>query len=118
MVAGILDNFNFDLSPVTSVDGEDDDGLSGDVQDSTAAASEDVAMEEGENPGEIHVGDDIISKEEETEAASCDDHVTVESMSCDNEPQKKKLAEKIYRTILNSILPGLQSVLTKKVRNM
>ena len=111
----VLDNFHFDLSCITSLD----DSNHGELPLSTGS---NVEVKKIENPTEDHVGGPEIEveleeeeeKEMEVEVGE-EDKMEVEVVEEENELKKKTLAKRIYCSLVKTILPRLQQVLTKKV---
>ena len=123
VVIAVLDNFHFDLSNVATL-------LEADHMTGSHQPAQEVPREEGkdgqnETPegrveadkmaagdiGEEHAEVAVEEEEEEEE-----DGMDVEAAGKEGEHGKgNALALKIYHTVMQTILPSLQEVLTKKV---
>ena len=114
MVA-ILDAFHFDLSEATPLNEReqlqaslDTGGEREKLELGTEKHSQKLSKEEGK---------DEMEREEEGEDREESEEMNVEQkLVADNSRVKQALAQKIHKTIVSSILPSLQAVLTKKVR--
>ena len=109
----VLDNFHFDLSTVLSRDClQDTEG------NHDSSLNEHVAVSHG-NTSEIKDG--VLSDVQPPEREEDDEDDEGGADDADNESSKdedksKALALKIYRSIVKTILPNLQQVLTQKVK--
>ena len=117
MVA-VLDNFHFDVSFVQSTHQEDEGTNS---QQQTSSSQE---LHEGERTSIVREADGLESEESQEELEM---EVDDESESSAQEEKEKSveedgdltkqraMAQKIHKAIVNSILPSLEGVLTKRV---
>ena len=99
----------------------DASGCGSEDSDVIEKMDEDVPTNQVKEIKETEALQSPVSEEGGVESMSCNNPMSVETASCDqsgDEQRKKRLAEKINRAILHSILPGLQSVLTKRVSSV
>ena len=115
-VVAILDAFHFDLSEATPLNERErsraslDAGGGREKLEGTGKHSRELSKEgrkdetEGEEEGEDREeGEEMDMDQKDPEVA-------------DNSRAKQALAQKIHKTIVSSILPSLQAVLTKRVK--
>ena len=115
-VVAILDAFHFDLSEATPLNERErsraslDAGGGREKLEGTGKHSRELSNEgrkdetEGEEEGEDREeGEEMDMDQKDPEVA-------------DNSRVKQALAQKIHKTIVSSILPSLQAVLTKRVK--
>lgn len=109
----ILDAFHFDLSEATPLNEReqlqaslDTGGERKKLELGTEKHSQKLSKEEGEMEG----GEEGEDREEGEEMD------VEQKLVADNSRVKQALAQKIHKTIVSSILPSLQAVLTKRVR--
>ncbi len=108
VVITVLDNFHFDLSLVSSECLHGDGGRHGNDTGAAGDAATTIADRGKSGDGETKRGATVDEEGGEEEAA---EEVEVD----ETEGRSRAVAMKIYRTIVKTILPNLQEVLTKKV---
>ena len=117
VVVAVLDNFHFDLSLVQSTH-QEDEGTN--TEQRTSFSQEHC---EGERTSVVREADGLESEEsqEELEMEADESEVSVreqkeKSVGEDGDLMKQRaMAQKIHKAIVNSILPSLEGVLTKRV---
>ena len=104
MVA-VLDNFHFDLSLAQPLHGEDT------TTAGTNSGQEisDMAPDEDEETKAGHQTEDLPMEEDSEETREG------KSLREGELSKQRAMAQKIHRAIVNSILPSLEAVLTKRV---
>ena len=121
----VLDNFHFDLSLAQSLCQEDSTATTSDSKQQAASQN----LNEGDIPPEANVAkaeseDDIgleseesqeESKMEEEESESVQEEMEEISAGEGDLAKQRAMAQKIHKAIVNSILPSLEGVLTKRV---
>ena len=114
----VLDNFHFDMSLAQSVH-QEDEGTNSEQQ--TSFSQE--LCEEGERTSVVREADGLESEEnqeelemEEDERESSGLEGKEKSVGEESDLTKRRaMAQKIHKAIVNSILPSLEGVLTKRV---
>lgn len=125
MVA-VLDNFHFDLSFVTSKDLESDQlpqdknqsELSTETKPPVGLVGTDIsAVSESDSHKTPPMGSESLVDCEQKELLPGEEAVQEDIImsECADKEKSRAFARKILKAILNSILPGLQGALTKRV---
>ena len=117
-VVAILDAFHFDLSEATSLNEREQ--LQASLDRGGGREKLELGTEKHLQKLSKEEGKDEMEEEEEggdrEEGEEMDVEQKVDSEVVDNSRVKQALAQKIHKTIVSSILPSLQAVLTKRVR--
>lgn len=118
----VLDNFHFDLSLAQSLHQEDE------ITDNKRQASpqklseEDISLEkdtktEAEDVTGLESEESQEEVEMEEESESVQEEKERKSVGEEDVVKQRAMAQKIHKAIVHSILPSLEGVLTKRVRN-
>ena len=118
VVVAVLDNFHFDLSLVQSLHQEEHTSPDKEQQASFKNLSKgDIPLDtktefEGETTLEEEESQEELEMEEESDSVQEEMEKSVEEES---RTKQIAAAQKIHKAIVNSILPSLEGVLTKRV---